>query len=331
MPWPEGKEFRILSIDGGGICGILPAAILTKLEDRYLGDRSIGQCFDMITGTSTGGIIALGLGIGLRAKVILDLYVQHGGKVFPRPKGDFRKLRQKWRNVRNIRSYTYDPQRLHAELIKAFGKRTLGEADRRLCVPAFDGFTETFIFKTPHHKDYKLDWKEQLVTIARATAAAPTYFPIYRNGKRYFGDGGVWANNPIMVGLVDALACYQIDRRQVQILSLGCGDSEIRVNESQVQLGGLWSWRKIMSSAMHLQSQNAWGQAGLLIGRDHILRLNAPASPNDPLELDDYERAVAYFPECAKWIVDEQGDDIHRRFLNSTADPYVAFHGPRAL
>src|SRR5690242_20691333 len=81
LPWPEGKPFRILSIDGGGIRGILPAAILTEIETRYLGGRCVGDYFDMITGTSTGGIIALGLSIGKTAKTILNLYMQHGAEV----------------------------------------------------------------------------------------------------------------------------------------------------------------------------------------------------------------------------------------------------------
>ena len=83
LPWPEGKPFRILSIDGGGIRGILPAKILTELEERYLGAKSAGDYFDLIAGTSTGGIIALALSMGLRAKEILNLYVEHGGEVFP--------------------------------------------------------------------------------------------------------------------------------------------------------------------------------------------------------------------------------------------------------
>src|SRR5882757_5737701 len=83
LPWPEGRPFRILSIDGGGIRGILPASILTKLEERYLPGKSAGDYFDLITGTSTGGIIALALSIGLPARTILDIYLQQGAEIFP--------------------------------------------------------------------------------------------------------------------------------------------------------------------------------------------------------------------------------------------------------
>lgn len=91
LPWPEGKPFRILSIDGGGIRGILPASILAKVETQYLGGKSAGDYFDLITGTSTGGIIALGLSIGKTAQSILNLYVNHGKEIFPPPSLGFPK------------------------------------------------------------------------------------------------------------------------------------------------------------------------------------------------------------------------------------------------
>src|SRR6202023_1043255 len=109
---------------------------------------------------------------------------------------------------------SYDPAPLNKHLKGAFGGKIIGDAVRRLGVPTFDGFTEVNIFKTPHHPDYKIDWRESLVTAAMATAAAPTYFPVYRDRGRFFADGGVWANNPVMIALVDALACYEIERRQ---------------------------------------------------------------------------------------------------------------------
>src|ERR1700681_3276796 len=83
--WPKDRRFRILSIDGGGIRGIYPAAILAGLEQRFLGGRSIASCFDLVAGTSTGGIIGLGLGAGLTAANLLDLYVSQGNEIFPAP------------------------------------------------------------------------------------------------------------------------------------------------------------------------------------------------------------------------------------------------------
>jgi uncharacterized protein len=135
------------------------------------------------------------------------------------------------------------------------------------------------------------------------------------------------------VALVDALVCYQLQRRQVHVLSLGTGDAETRFTEGQLLHGGIYEWKEIIMSAMHLQSQNATGQAGLLIGRDQLIRLNAPAPPSGkkPIDLDDYARASDELPSVAKKLIDDNGDIIRDRFLFAPADAYPAIYGPRAV
>jgi patatin-like phospholipase/acyl hydrolase len=318
---------------------------LAEIELRHTQGQPVGRYFDLIAGTSTGGIIALGLSLDMPSADILNMYLELGPKIFPRPRPGFLGWRNKVRSVRSVRHHTYDPAPLKEELSHVFKDAVLGNARRRLCVPSFDGFTEVYIFKTPHHRDYRTDWRESMVTVAMATAAAPTYFPVYRQAApraedapssalgprmRSFGDGGVWANDPVMIALVDALACNRLDRRQVHVLSLGTGDSEMRITEQQTKLGGLWYWREIISSAMHLQSQNALGQAGLMIGRDQLVRLNAPPMPERPIMLDDYVRASLELPPIAANLVDDFGSTIRDRFLFDPADEYPAFYGPRA-
>src|SRR5262245_4819233 len=83
QPWPQGRPFRILSIDGGGIRGVFPAAFLAELETRFLGGASITNHFDMIAGTSTGGIIALALAHGMTARQALNIYLERGERIFP--------------------------------------------------------------------------------------------------------------------------------------------------------------------------------------------------------------------------------------------------------
>ena len=309
----------------------MPAAILSEIETRHLGGRSAGDYFDLITGTSTGGIISLGLAIGKTAQTILQLYMDHGEKVFPPARRDLLRIRSAWRWIKALQHHRYDPAPLEEQLKKVFQTSRIGDAQRRLCIPSFDGFTEVNVFKTPHHPDYKMDWKEELVTVAMATAAAPTFFPIYRNGQRAFADGGVWANNPLMIGLVDALVCYQLQRRQVHILSLGTGDTEMQFTEAQLLHGGLLDWKEIIMSAMHLQSQNATGQGGLLIGRDQLIRLNAPQPlPSiKPIDLDDFARASSELPGVARNLVDKFEKVIVDRFLFEPAEPYSAFYGSR--
>ena len=109
LPWPQSADFRILSIDGGGIRGIFPAAFLAGLERRYLGGASVADYFDLIAGTSTGGIIALGLGAGLSAANMSELYINRGREIFP-PIGDhlLGDLRRCVRSLGRLIKFRYD-------------------------------------------------------------------------------------------------------------------------------------------------------------------------------------------------------------------------------
>lgn len=329
LPWQKDRRFRILSIDGGGIRGIFPAAILAEFERKFLGGDSVGDYFDLIAGTSTGGIIALGLAIGLPASKILDLYFSNGAEIFPAAAPPFKSIKRFWAKFRSLNYYQYSREPLERELRQIFGTLTIGDAQRRLCIPSFDGFTEVNVFKTPHHPDFRLDWREEMVTVALATSAAPTYFSVYKDGQRRFADGGVWANNPVMVALVDALTCNMIERDQIDILSIGCGDAEIKMSDAQILRGGLWHWREIVSSAMHLASQNALGQAGLLIGRDRLIRLNTPPFAGGAIGLDDVKRANTELPKIAKILAEQNGPLVAARFFSSKAEPFSHFHGSK--
>ena len=318
QPWPEGKPFRILSIDGGGICGILPAAVLAECERRFLGGAPIGDRFDMIAGTSTGGVIALGLAHGKTAAEIRDMYLERGGLIFPPASGLTRLLRTVKRGVRSA----YDSRALEGELLRIFGETLLGEAQTRLVIPAFEGrHGEPWIFKTPHHPDYRKDRFERMVRVGLATAAAPTFFQAVNNNGYVMVDGGLWSNNPVMNGLVDAQACYALDRRQVRILSLGCGETAFTVSDGVARGGLLHWWPGVFFAALRAQSLNALGQAYLLVGKDHVMRLDAPPNSN-PIGLDDYERARSELPHMARSLVEASGHRISEIFLSSPAQKY---------
>ena len=131
LPWPEDREFRILSIDGGGIRGIFPAAFLAGLEERYLGGSSVSQYFDLIAGTSTGGIIAIGLGAGFTACELRDLYIERGCEIFP-PLNWMGRLLMK---AKGVLRYRYDQQALMNILSEKFGDRKLGVSKTRFMHP----------------------------------------------------------------------------------------------------------------------------------------------------------------------------------------------------
>ena len=320
LPWPEGRDLHILSIDGGGIRGIFPAAVLSELESRDPGASSVACRFDLIVGTSTGGIIALGLGAGLTATQIRDMYVDEGGAIFPPPK--FGMAGRLWRQARHCVMNLYDSKDLERQLRLRLGSRTLAESSVRLCVPSCDGtHGEVWVLKTPHHPDYKQDGQEAMVAAGLATSAAPTFFRPAANGGYDLLDGGLWANNPVLVGLTEALTAFDVSRDRIRILSIGCGTAPHRIGRWQRRLGGMWSWRKIVSGAMHYQSQAALGQARLLIGAERVTRIEPPVTPS-PIALDDWRRARAELPGAAAPAVDALGTEVLGWFLDHSPDPY---------
>lgn len=326
LPWHGEHGLRILSIDGGGIRGVFPAAILAGLEKRYLSGTSITSYFDLIVGTSTGGTIALALAAGLPATAVRDLYVNRGGEMFPPFAGGILGVvEQYFRTGLRVVVHRYNRLALAKVFDDVFQDGKLRDARSRLCIPSFDGrHGEVYIFKTPHHPDYRRDAGEWMRTVAAATSAAPTYYRPLLSGGYTFVDGGVWANNPVMIGLVDALACFAIDRGHIRILSLGCGSEPYIVRRSNIWPGGLFAWRKIVLAAMALQSQNATGQAGLLIGADRITRVEPPREFGK-IALDDWVGAIDSFPQAAERVLDDQGDSLASTFLSHPVDPYLPF------
>jgi hypothetical protein len=324
LPWPADRDFRILAIDGGGIRGILPLALLARLERTHLGGGSVADCFDLVVGTSTGGIIALGLGAGLTAVQLFDLYMDRGGEVFPDHNWSVRRLL----GARGILFNRCNRRRLDRLIEDILGERHIWESRVRLCIPAAETrHFEPFIFKTPHHPDYRLDWKEPMALAAKTTSAAPTFFAPVGNGGYEFVDGGIWANNPTMVGVADALACFHVPREQIRVLSLGCVRSEFEMSWARRRFGGLWFWRSVFFEAMHVDSQNVVGQARLIVGGDRVIRADAPPV-RPPIELWNWARSRAELPIMGDRLFDEHGDRIGREFLAAPADGYSPFYTP---
>ena len=326
LPRPGNRDLRILSIDGGGIRGIFPAALLAGLEDRRLNGSAIGAYFDLIAGTSTGGVLALGLGAGLRASQLLELYSQRGRVIFPPAS----RVVRRGRELLGCFRYRYERGALTSALTDVFGDTKLVESRVRLCVPSADGrHGDLYVFKTPHHPDFRLDSGELMTKVGLATSAAPTYYQPLDDGGYSFLDGGLWANNPVMVALADALSCFDVRRCQIRILSIGCGAAPYTINRWQRRLGGLWHWRRAIDAAMRFQSLAALGQARLLIGAHRLTRIDPPNIAR-PIELDDWSRARTELPPAATTVLDRHGDDIVSTFLTNPAQPYCPISRPGA-
>lgn len=168
------------------IKGAFPAAFLAAIEDAT--GRRIADHFDLIAGTSTGGIIALGSGLGLSARESLRFYEEHGREVFGQALDEDGGLwsrvtafaQRQGRRVRQLVGPAYDPLALRTPLDRAFGAKRLADSTVRLVIPAYSiGTRSVYVFKTAHHRRFKVDYKQRAVDVALATAAAPTYFPAH--------------------------------------------------------------------------------------------------------------------------------------------------------
>lgn len=198
----ENKEFKILCIDGGGIKGLYSSTILEHLEQRY-GHPS--DYFDMICGTSTGGLIALCLALKIPSADISQIYSENGRKIFPRRTWLGGIIRQTfWKGK-------YKDGPLRKVLEKVLADKTIADLDNLVCIPSYS-LTDArpWVFKRDHGI-LDRDNGTSLVDVALATSAAPTYFPLCEipaYNHKQFVDGGVWANNPTLVGIIEALTYF---------------------------------------------------------------------------------------------------------------------------
>lgn len=231
--------FRVLSLDGGGMRGTYTATYLDRVgaafaKRRGLAALDLGAAFDLIVGTSTGGIIACALAAGVSLADIVNLYVQHGPKIFSRslPSSIVGAIPDTWKRPPALAVGT---EELREALAEKLGTTTLGDVYAArgigLAIPAVEmSQHRAWVFKTPHLKDTTnhRDDNYTLVDVCLATSAAPIYRSMAAvdhpdnssSGFNVFVDGGLWANNPVLTGLIDALD-LTAPGQEIQIFCLG--------------------------------------------------------------------------------------------------------------
>ncbi|MEU8205819.1 CBASS cGAMP-activated phospholipase [Streptosporangium sp. NPDC049046] len=311
------ERFQILALDGGGFRGMFSAAVLARLEEDL--DIRIVDHFDLIAGTSTGGIIALGLGLGLSPKEIVDFYTGHGPRIF--------RNRSKLRVMRHLLRAKYGAGPLREALTEVFGERTFGESTKRLVITSYNlRADDVYLFRTPHLQTLKRDWRESAVNVALATSAAPTYLPgMSLDGARLV-DGGVWANNPTMVALTEAVGPLGVPLKAIRVFSLGT-TTEVRNRHRRLDHGGLLPWASdAVEVLMRAQSESAAKQARHFLGKDNVLRLN-PTVPAGVLALDKVDVNTLY--GLAGHVSRDASPAVHRTFCDHRAPVFAPFYPAR--
>ena len=244
----EIRPYRVLSLDGGGIRGLYTASLLHQLSLRFsrLGGRSetgpldLGAKFDLIVGTSTGSILAMALAAGVPLEQVVEMYRTEGSKIFttqmPLQHGCLSDKVRAWLwTALRVRSPANQSLPLRLALEKVLGDENFDDLYKRrkiaVCIPTINAETQrAWVFKTAHGPRLTRDNHYKLVDACMASAAAPVYFPLHGvkspepgvNATTWFVDGGLWANDPVLIGLAEALEFAPADR-PIHVLSVGTG------------------------------------------------------------------------------------------------------------
>jgi patatin-like phospholipase/acyl hydrolase len=305
--------FRILSLDGGGIKGAFTASVLAEIEDEI--KDPIGEYFDLIAGTSTGGILALGLGFRIPARKIMEFYRDMGPRIFPATgrlgiKGF----------VRQLFGTKHSHAELRAALVRVLADRKFGNSQNRLIIPTYDAVRgRIFLFKTAHHPRFHYDVGALAVDVALATSAAPTYFaaaPFPTHVGSSFVDGGVWANNPALAAIIEAVCFLNVPMDQIDVLSIGTTTAPFNIANNRD--AGILRWNVGMINVMFEAQAEAASEEAKLLSNGRLFRIDVITKPGE-FSLDD-----ATPDKIAQLINLGRGEAVKRETLDAVKTRFVA-------
>jgi patatin-like phospholipase/acyl hydrolase len=276
----NGEKFRVLSLDGGGIRGIFPAVILSEIEKELkakgFDNWQIFQNVDLIFGTSTGGILALALSLGIPAEEIKNLYFNNAKNIFGNKKGFLKCIHHSSHDRSSLKSLLEDVfKKYHDSSIPK-----LKDCKVPVGVSIYDlSIGKPSVLKSLYHPRFTRDPNLPLLDAALSTSSAPTYFDPY-SGNMYKDmkgdvlqfknkvDGGVWANNPSLIALIEAQKAFNKKLIDINLLSIGTGE-RIFLEPNRENKFGIWYWinnkrKRIIELFMQGQSQQVENILSLL-------------------------------------------------------------------
>ncbi|QDT38549.1 CBASS cGAMP-activated phospholipase [Stratiformator vulcanicus] len=337
--------FRILSLDGGGIRGAFGAAFLAEIEERC--ECPLAEYFDLIAGTSTGSIIALAIASGLKASEVVTLYEEHGHDIFhPRPRfvpQNWTKMvyplvrfifqRRTGSDIDDFFRSLYCPQALEYAFESTFGDLRMQDLrDSRVIVPSVNlSRGKVHVFRTPHLPGVGDAADLRLVDILLAATAAPTYFPhkMMPDGDAYC-DGGVWANNPAVIAVAEAVKirdyyrCPEdtapVDLSDVHVLSIGTGDLRYELTPPGSDAGSLFWARHIADVMGTSQVQGSQLPLDFILGNRYVT-INFPLE--DPSWTLDAVDQIDNFLQLGREKANRLSEFVCDQFLDRPTDRFV--------
>lgn len=303
---------RVLSIDGGGIRGIIPAMVIAHLEQQTR--KPACELFDLIVGTSTGGILALGLSLQneagqplLAAKRMVALYERHGAEIFEQS------LWRKLRTVGGIFEEAYSHEALEAVLKHYFGDRTLSECGIPAMVTSYDIQNRRTVFMKSWHADHAALLCSDA---ARATSAAPTYFEPanlqWAEKSRTLIDGGVYMNSPAVSAYAEARKLFP--NQPIAMLSLGTGELTRPIPYEEARTWGSALWvMSVLDCMFDGAAKAADHQMRLFLGEEYQ-RLQATLTYASD-DMDDASKGnIRNLKQTAREMISKNQDELARFF-----------------
>ena len=280
----DKKKFRILSLDGGGIRGLYSAQMLKNIEEKC--DVDFYNDFDLIVGTSTGSILAGAIVQKIDLDKVISLYKNEGKNIF----------KKRWFCRFGLFKSKYSPEPLKEQLKSIFGNITFKDITKPLLINATDiGNSSQFVFKTTFNnqndadgnkKDLVRDPDVALYDAILASSSAPIFFPPHKVGNFLLSDGGLWANSPVLVALAEAKKIFNVESKDVVIVSIGTGVEENDYDIDTKKWGFLTGWKKskLISTILNLQTKVNSSLLKFLMPEENILRLTFTSDKTLPLD-----------------------------------------------
>ncbi|MAX67060.1 MAG: patatin [Halobacteriovoraceae bacterium] len=280
MECSVSSDFRILTIDGGGIRGVVPAHILDCLSTRL--KVNIKNNFQMFAGTSTGSIIAAGLVCDVDTTKILNLYKEKGPLIFKsKPSILPEKLKFGFKSL-------YDNSGLMEVLKEVFQDLKLGDISTPLLLPSTDiGNGNVHVFKSSYSNDFTRDKDVYVRDAVLASCSAPIYFDPANLSEYALADGGLWANNPSLCAFIDAQRRLSIPMDNIKVFSVGTGHENTFYGTNTKKNWGFingWKGKDFISFILSLQSQSTHNYLQLMMKPENLLRINFESDLSLPLD-----------------------------------------------
>jgi hypothetical protein len=324
------RPFHVLALSGGGFRGLYTATVLKNLEEQW--GAPLADKFDLICGTSAGGLLALGLAAGLPADTLQAMFERDGERIF-----NFRGRRGLTRKVPPVFKAKHSPDGLRDVLRENLGELTIGDLKHRVLVPTVN-YTKGSgqFFKTPHAEQFVTDYKHRLVDVGLATTAAPTYFPMHEIADEgVFVDGGLVGNSPGFFGLHEAHGVLGVPREPGAVRVLAIGTMTLgatKPGDSGLDWGYAGWGPNLFDLVISTQEKSTDDLLKHLLGPDY-LRIDDPATPQQSGDIDKLDVVTRASIEVLRTRGTQAarqalGDPRFRPFREHVAARPTFFHGP---